>query len=296
MRFLLVTGMSGAGKTTAMRYLEDMGAFVVDNIPPMVMGSLMEACETTAMDAPFVALAVDVRSGQFFNALAVVRLMADMTEQGCRIDTLFMDSSDEVLVRRYKESRREHPLAGEQVSLVAAIARERELLTPLRETANYVLDPSAMKPRELQRSLRAIVESEPETSPLRIEIVSFGFKRGVPIQADLVWDVRFLPNPFYIEGLGQHTGLDEDVRAFVMEHPVTMEFMERTEGMLDFLLPHYQEEGKHRLVIAVGCTGGCHRSVAIAQAVGNYLHQAGYQVNITHRDMDIEQARWTAAE
>lgn len=292
MRFLLLTGLSGAGKTSATRYLEDMGAFCVDNLPPMMMLKFMEACQTSAMHCPLVALAVDVRSGEFFDAKAVSRLIKETQQLGYQIETLFMEASDDVLVSRYKETRRDHPLAGNSVSLTEAIAEEREMLQPLRETANYVIDTSYLKPKALQKKLQEIITADGAVTPLRIEIMSFGFKRGLPRQGDLVFDVRFLPNPFYIDGLGRHTGLDADVREFVMEHPVTQEFMHKTEDMLDFLLPHYQEEGKHRLVIAIGCTGGAHRSVAIAEAIGGYLRDKGYQVDVNHRDLDVEQAHW----
>ena len=166
------------------------------------------------------------------------------------------------------------------------------MLTPLRETANYVIDTSNLKPRALQRKLEQIVKTDGTEAPLRMEVLSFGFKRGLPRQADLVFDVRFLPNPFYMEELCRHTGLDADVRDFVMNHPVTQEFMDKVKNMLAFLLPHYQEEGKHRLVIAVGCTGGAHRSVAIAEAIAEFLRQKKYQVDVNHRDIDLEQAHW----
>lgn len=296
MRFLLLTGLSGAGKTAATRYLEDMGAFCVDNLPPMMMLKFMEVCQTTALHHPLVAFAVDVRSGEFFDAKAVSRLINETRQLGYQIETLFMEASDDVLVSRYKETRRDHPLASESVSLLEAIAQEREMLTPLRETANYVIDTSALRPRALQRKLAQIVKSDGLETPLRIEVLSFGFKRGLPRQGDLVFDVRFLPNPFYMEELCRHTGLDEDVRAFVMNHPVTQEFMTRVRDMLLFLLPHYQEEGKHRLVIAVGCTGGAHRSVAIAEAIAGLLRQQHYQVDVNHRDIDLEQAHWKMTE
>ena len=168
------------------------------------------------------------------------------------------------------------------------------LLAPLRETANYIIDTTRLKPRSLQKQLQEIASSASEVPPLRIEIMSFGFKRGLPAQSDLVFDVRFLPNPYYIESLCRHSGLDEDVRSFVMEHPATQSFMAKVTDLIDFLLPHYQEEGKHRLVIAVGCTGGAHRSVAIAEAIGAHLTQTGFHVDINHRDLLIEQAHWKA--
>ena len=292
MRFLLLTGMSGAGKTAATRYLEDMGAFCVDNLPPMMILKFMEACQSTAMHCPLVAFAVDVRSGEFFDAKAVCKLIAETRQLGYQIETLFMEAGEDVLVSRYKETRRDHPLASETVSLTEAIAQEREMLTPLRETANYVIDTSNLKPRALQRKLEQLVKTDGTEAPLRMEVLSFGFKRGLPRQADLVFDVRFLPNPFYLEELCRHTGLDADVRDFVMNHPVTQEFMDKVKDMLAFLLPHYQEEGKHRLVIAVGCTGGAHRSVAIAEAIAEFLRQKKYQVDVNHRDIDLEQAHW----
>ena len=269
-----------------------MGAFCVDNLPPMMILKFMEACQSTAMHCPLVAFAVDVRSGEFFDAKAVCKLIAETRQLGYQIETLFMEAGEDVLVSRYKETRRDHPLASETVSLTEAIAQEREMLTPLRETANYVIDTSNLKPRALQRKLEQIVKTDGTEAPLRMEVLSFGFKRGLPRQADLVFDVRFLPNPFYMEELCHHTGLDADVRDFVMNHPVTQEFMDKVKDMLAFLLPHYQEEGKHRLVIAVGCTGGAHRSVAIAEAIAEFLSQKKYQVDVNHRDLDLEQAHW----
>ena len=293
MRFLLLTGLSGAGKTSAMRFLEDMGVFCVDNLPPMMMIKFMEACETSSMSCPMVAFAVDVRSGAFFDAQAVCRLLIETQPLGYKLETLFMEATDDVLLRRFKETRREHPLSGDNMTLTDAITMERGMLQPLREAANYVIDTSNLNRKALNKQLTEIVQNEGVTEvPMRIEVMSFGFKRGLPRQADLVYDVRFLPNPFYIPELCRHSGKDEDVRRFVMDHPVTMEFVRRTEELLDFLLPHYREEGKRRLVIAVGCTGGAHRSVAIAESLGSYLSVKGNRVEITHRDLDIEQARW----
>lgn len=292
MRFLLLTGLSGSGKTLATRYLEDMGALCVDNLPPMMMVKFMEICETTAMQSSMVAVGVDVRSGEFFDGDAVSRLIREARGLGHQIETIFIEASDDVLMSRYKETRREHPLAGAHVSLPDAIAQERERLQPLREIANYVIDTSALKPKQLQKKLLGIVKTDGGSIPLRVEVMSFGFKRGLPRQADLVYDVRFLPNPFYIEGLGCQTGQDEDVRRFVMDHPVTEEFMQKIIDLLAFLLPHYQEEGKQRLMIGIGCTGGQHRSVAIAEAIAHKLREMKYEASASHRDLEIEQARW----
>ena len=297
MRFLLVTGLSGAGKTSVNRYLEDMGAFCVDNLPPNMMFRLMEAFEQSSMRCPAVAMAVDVRSADFFDAKSVSDFISETRGLGYSIESIYLEASDEALVSRYKETRRDHPLAGQVASLTDAIARERELMQPLRETANYIIDTTTLKPRELKAKLASIIAGESQGTAIRVELSSFGFKRGLPRQADLVYDVRFLPNPFYIPGLGSHTGLDEDVKAFVLENPVTQEFVAKLEDLLAFLLPHYQEEGKHRLAIAIGCTGGAHRSVAITERLAAFLRQKGYQVSVSHRDLALEQAHWkTRAE
>lgn len=298
MRFLLLTGQSGAGKTTVMRSLEDMGVFCVDNLPPVLMIKFLEACESASMECPMVAFAVDVRSRAFFDADAICRLLMETQSLGYQLETLFVTASDDVLLSRYKETRREHPLAGDHRSLTEAISMEKNALQPLREVANYVIDTTGLKSKELQKQLQPIVRAlDCEKVPMRIEVMSFGFKRGLPRQADLVYDVRFLPNPFYIEALCRHSGMDEDVKRFVLDHPVTRNFLEKTEDLLDFLLPNYINEGKHRLVIAVGCTGGAHRSVAIAEELGSYLRSRENRVEITHRDVDVEQARWqTGAE
>ena len=294
MKYLIVTGQSGAGKTACVRYLEDKGCFCMDNMPPMMLPKLIEAFDTTPVRQQTVTIAVDVRSGEFFDAKAVAKMIGELRQMGCQMEVIFMEASDETLLDRYKETRREHPLCQEGLTLTEAIAEERTRLQPLREIAGYVVDTTGITApgmrKLLDRSLGNLSEKEP---PIRAEVMSFGFKRGLPRQADLVVDVRFLPNPFYIETLCRHSGLDEDVRAFVMEHETTKEFMARYTEMLAFLIPHYREEGKRRLVIAVGCTGGQHRSVAIAEAIGTWLKEKGYPTEINHRDLLLEQARWT---
>ena len=292
MQFLIVTGLSGAGKTVAIRTLEDLGALCVDNLPPMMLVRFMEACKASNISRPLVAIAVDIRSGEFFDAKAVVKMIDEARSVGFTIDTLFIEAKDSMLVNRYKETRRDHPLASEGMSLEEAIAAERNRLQPLRETANHLIDTSELKTSALQTKLREIVAQAGEEPTLRIELLSFGFKRGIPRDADLVFDVRFLPNPFYIPELGHHTGMDEDVRDFVLCHPVTEEFLAKCMDMLSFLLPHYVDEGKHRLVIAIGCTGGAHRSVAIAEYLSEQLKAQGKHVSVTHRDLAIEQAHW----
>ena len=295
MRYLIVTGQSGAGKTACVRYLEDKGSFCMDNMPPMMLPKLIEAFDTTPTKHQTVTIAVDVRSGEFFDAKAVAKMIGELRQMGNQVEVIFMEASDETLLDRYKETRREHPLCQEGLTLTQAIAEERTRLQPLREIAGYVVDTTGITARMmrklLDRTLGDLSDAEP---PIRAEVMSFGFKRGLPRQADLVVDVRFLPNPFYIETLCRHSGLDEDVRAFVMDHPTTREFMTRYTEMLDFLIPHYREEGKRRLVIAVGCTGGQHRSVAIAEAIGQWLKDRDLPTEINHRDLLLEQARWNA--
>lgn len=294
MRFLMLTGLSGSGKATAMRLLEDMGALCVDNLPPLMISQFIDTYAAADDKHEVIAFTVDVRGGSLFDAVRVRDAVSHAQDGGHRVEVLYMDAEDNVLLERYKETRREHPLASDDVSLTDAIVRERDLLQPLRESANHLIDTTGLKAKDLHAKLRELLRSDHMVAemPFRLEVMSFGFKRGIPRQADLVFDVRFLPNPFYIVSLRRHSGLDEDVREFVMQHPVTMEFMRRTTEMLDFLLPHYREEGKKRLVIAIGCTGGAHRSVAITEAVGSFLRDRGYRVETHHRDLEIEQAHW----
>lgn len=295
MKYLIVTGLSGAGKTACVRYLEDRGSFCMDNIPPMMLPRLIEAFDAAHTRTQTVTIAVDARSGEFFDAAAVAHMIRELVQLGHPIETIFMEASEETILNRYKETRRDHPLSQEGMTLTQAIAEERNRLQPLRETANYVIDTTNLTARSLRRTLeKTLGNLNADEAPMRAEVLSFGFKRGLPRQADLVVDVRFLPNPFYIDALCRHSGLDDDVREFVMEHPVTKEFMEKWKDMLSFLIPHYKDEGKHRIVIAVGCTGGAHRSVAIAEAIGKYLREEmGLPTETSHRDLLLEQARWT---
>ncbi|MBQ8072258.1 MAG: RNase adapter RapZ [Clostridia bacterium] len=294
MRYLIVTGQSGAGKTACVHYLEDQGSFCMDNMPPMMLPRLVEAFNSAPIRQTSVTIAMDVRSGEFFDADAVAGMISELRKMGNRIDIIFLEASDETLLDRYKESRRDHPLTQEGLTLMQAITEERTRLQPLRETANFVIDTTGLRSRALTALLKKTLGGLNEETPvMRAEVMSFGFKRGLPRQADLVMDVRFLPNPFYIESLCHHSGLDEDVRSYVMDNPTTREFLSQWEKMLRFLIPHYMEEGKHRLVIAVGCTGGAHRSVAIAEAIGAFLRETGLPTEVSHRDLQLEQARWS---
>ena len=295
MKYLIVTGLSGAGKTACVRYLEDKGSFCMDNIPPMLLPKLLEAFDTTITRWDTVTIAVDIRSGEFFDAHAVAQMIRELSRGGHSMETIFMEASDDTLLARYKETRREHPLCIEGLSLTSAIAEERLRLQPLREIADFVVDTTGLTSRAMRKKLDQCLAGQGDVEPpIRAEVMSFGFKRGLPRQADLVVDVRFLPNPYYIESMCRHSGLDPDVREFVMEHPVTKEFMKKWTEMLAFLIPCYREEGKRRLVIAVGCTGGVHRSVTIAEAIGAFLREMGLPTEINHRDLLLEQARWNS--
>ena len=292
MRFLIITGMSGAGKATAMHHLEDLGALCVDNLLPVMMPKFIKTCQTTPMQQQVVALSVDTRSGDFFDAEAVVHTIEELRQHKVQIDVVFVEANKDTIVSRYKESRRDHPLAAPQISLEDAITRESDILAHLREVATYVIDTSGMRPKKLLKELRTILGETTASNAMRIELLSFGFKRGVPRQADLMFDVRILPNPFYVESLCRRSGLEPDVSEFVMSHETTKTFMAKTTDLLDFILPHYKKEGRHRLVIGIGCTGGMHRSVAIAEAIGCYLREKDYPVDVQHRDVELEQARW----
>ena len=294
MRFILLTGLSGAGKTTSIRYLEDMGCLYVDNLPPAMMMRFIELCAKSSPQTSTVVMAVDIRSGDLFDAHTLRNLIAGARSTGTDIQVLFLEASDETLLNRFKETRRDHPLLQQAGSLPAAIAMERERLQPLREMANITLDTSAMRPKALQKRLSALLalEVDDEVQRIRVQLVSFGFKRGTPREADLVIDVRFLPNPFYIDDIRFQTGLNSGVQSYVLDAPVTQVFLEKEEDLLLYLLPHYEAEGKRQLVIGIGCTGGAHRSVAIAEALGAKLRDAGYRASVMHRDIELEKENW----
>lgn len=281
-RLVIVTGMSGAGKTQAIKYLEDMGFFCVDNLPPALMPKLSELFEQTEGKVNRLALGVDIRGGRFFNQ--IVGALQELEQAGVAYQILFMDASDETLVRRYKESRRRHPLAL-QGRLLEGIRKERKMLQELRGLSNKIIDTSTLKVSDLRRELQQFFNAESEGPSFHVNVVSFGFKHGSVLDADLLFDVRFLPNPHYVDDLKALTGQDLGVQEYVMKWGVTQQFFKRLTGLIGFLLPQYVAEGKSQLTIAIGCTGGQHRSVCLALKLAEWIRERGFSVSIEHRDI-----------
>ncbi len=285
MKFVVVTGMSGGGKSTAMKMLEDMGFYCVDNLPVLLIKKFAELLETPNTELEKVALGLDVRSSQDF--VRVEEVLEDLKKEGYQFEILFMDADDRTLLKRYKETRRIHPLSDKNNPRIEnGITKEREILTSIKKKADYVIDTSKVLTRELKEELDRIFLQNKEYNNLMINIVSFGFKNGIPQDADLVFDVRFLPNPFYIDELKHITGNDEAVQQYVMSFVEAGEFLEKLKDMLNFLIPGYIKEGKYQLVIAIGCTGGQHRSVTLANALFKEMKDKGkYGLSISHRDI-----------
>ncbi|MBO6206594.1 MAG: RNase adapter RapZ [Lachnospiraceae bacterium] len=282
MRFVIVTGMSGAGKQTTMKMLEDMGFYCVDNLPLPLFDRFVELVVRPGGEITKVALGLDVRADQDFDEAELA--LQRMRDKGISFEVIFMDADDAVLIKRYKETRRIHPVSGGG-SLEEGIHRERQILQNVKKRADYVFDTSNLLTRVLKEELDRIFRQNQEYSSLIVRVVSFGFKYGIPMDADLVFDVRFLPNPYYIDELKYQTGNDAPVHDYVMSFPEAGEFLQKLTDMLQFLIPNYIKEGKHQLVIAVGCTGGKHRSVTLANELYESLHKQGnYGITITHRD------------
>jgi UPF0042 nucleotide-binding protein len=285
MKFVIVTGLSGSGKSEAMRSLEDMGFYCVDNLPPTLITKFAELCYQSNGTVDKVALGIDIRGRKFFEKLH--ESLSFLKKEGYSYEILFLDCADQVLVKRYKMTRRSHPLSH-NMDILDGIKQEREIMKRLKKDADYIIDTTNMKPKDLKdelSNLYLVGESNPK---LTISILSFGFKHGIPIDADLVFDVRFLPNPYYIVELKEKTGEDEEVRTYVMNSKVSLEFYKKLKDMVDFLIPQYIEEGKNHLVISIGCTGGRHRSVTIANLLYDYLKESGYRVLKKHRDYTLK--------
>ncbi len=284
MEILIISGLSGAGKSRVAAVLEDMDFYCVDNMPVALMPKFAELCLATRGRYERVALVTDVRAVENFSELFIA--LEEMRAMGCDHRILFVEAGIATIVKRYKETRRRHPLDPDGGELENAVNREIRMLMPVRDEADIIIDTTDLTLGRLQRRLLAIFNKSPEEKSLSVSVISFGYKYGIPIEADLVFDVRFLPNPYYVEKLREQSGLDKPVGDFVFSMEQSREFFEKLSDLLMFLLPWYSEEGKSHLVIGIGCTGGRHRSVAVAQALADVLTGKGYSVDCSHRDID----------
>ena len=283
MEFVIISGLSGAGKSKAASIMEDMGFFCVDNLPAPLIPKFAELGMGGNGEYDRVVLVTDIRGGTRFDGL--FQALDGLRAMQCEYRIVFMDASDQVIIRRYKETRRSHPLAEECDSLEKAIALEREMLAPLKEKADWVIDTSGLSTRALKGALLRMFSKNSAERSMEVRVMSFGFKHGIPAEADLVFDVRFLPNPYYVAELRPLTGLDPGVRDYALSSRQSQEFLEKLKEFVCYLLPRYVEEGKTSLTVAVGCTGGHHRSVAVAHALADTIRGLNYPVNESHRDM-----------
>ena len=282
MEILIISGMSGAGKSRAAICLEDSGYYIVDNLPAEMMVKFAEFCAAAGSRYDRLAFVYDVRAGEPFDRLTGA--VEELRRQGLRCRLLFLEADTKTIINRYKETRRSHPLCGDGASIEEAVARERAMLAPVRAQADLVLDTSAFSTAKLRSTLLTLLGGG-SGGGLHVTVLSFGFKNGLPPEADLVLDVRFLPNPYYIADLKPKSGLNADVRDFVFSYQQTQDYMQKLEDLLAYTLPLYFEEGKTALVIAVGCTGGRHRSVAVAKEIGDFVAKRGYPTVVNHRDI-----------
>ena len=282
LRLVVVTGLSGSGKSTAIKVLEDLGFYCIDNLPVALIPRFVELWESSQEEVRRVALGLDVRERHFLDEFP--RVFEDLRTRGVALEVLYLEASDDVLVRRFSETRRPHPAAAGG-GIADGIRHEREKLRPLRELADRVLDTSALTVHELRSALRDFV-ARPEAGTMTVALVSFGYKYGLPSDADLALDCRFLPNPFFVEELRHQTGTDAAVAEYVLRREETQEFLERVVALLDFALPHYRREGKSYLTIALGCTGGRHRSIVLVDELRRRLETRGHRVQVRHRDAD----------
>ena len=280
---VIITGMSGSGRTEALHAFEDMGYFCIDNLPPRLVLQLAEMVGINAGIGRHLAVTCDLRSQDLFDDIS--ETLAQLEEHELSTKVLFLDASNETIQRRYSENRRPHPVAQPGESLDSVIARERQQLANIRSAADIVIDTSTLRPPALRSRLRNIFSELTEQQLMDVSVFSFGFKHGMPPEADLLIDVRFLPNPFYDPEMRHLTGKDEKVARYVLENPTAVEFLKAWERLLDVVMPGYVAEGKSRLSIAVGCTGGQHRSVAIAETTAAYLSSQGYHVTVSHHDL-----------
>lgn len=289
MKFVIITGMSGAGKGTAVKIMEDMGYYCVDNLPISLIEKFAELSMASNDELEKVAVSIDIRNNNALSELGEV--LERIRAQGISFEILFLEAEDEVLIKRYKETRRNHPLSGGD-RIDKGIVLEREKLEFLKKQADYIIDTSRLLTRELKLELEKIFVQNQDYKSLFVMILSFGFKYGIPTDSDLVFDVRFLPNPYYVEGLRAKNGNDKEVQDFVMQYQESHDFLDKLQDMVEFLIPNYISEGKNQLVISIGCTGGKHRSVTLANELYNRLKEnSGYGIKIEHRDIGKDALR-----
>jgi len=286
MNFLIITGMSGAGKSLCVKYFEDIGYFCVDNLPPSLIPKFAEGIMQTKNPIDKIALIVDIRGGIMF--LDLFPALEQLQEMGIQYKILFLDATDSVLVKRFKETRRQHPLTPDG-RIAEGIEEERRLLQAVKDKADYIIDTSNLTPRQLKEEIARLFLEGKSFKGLILNIVSFGFKYGIPMDCDLVFDVRFIPNPYYVPELKHKTGLDPDVSGYVMSFPESRKFLNKLNEMITFLIPYYVKEGKTQLIIGIGCTGGRHRSVAVASRLAQMQKEKGSSVVTHHRDIDRDQ-------
>lgn len=283
MEFFIISGLSGAGKSKVAANLEDLDFYCVDNMPVVLMPIFAELCLATKGRYDKVALVTDVRSSEHFEEL--FDSLQRMKEMGVDYKIIFTEASNSVILKRYKETRRRHPLDPDGTAVAEAIDREKKLLAPIRDRADYIINTSSFNLAQLRHRILELFTDKNDLRGLGVNVQSFGFKYGLPADADLVFDVRFLPNPYYVPELTSQCGLDEPVKEFIFQYEETTEFMKKLTDLIGFLLPQYAEEGKPSIVIAIGCTGGHHRSVAIAEAVAEFARGLGYECSCSHRDV-----------
>lgn len=281
MKIVIVTGLSGAGKSSAMKSMEDSGYYCVDNLPPILISKFIEICQYNVEELDKIALGIDIRGGAFFDDFHEGYKNLQNKGHDCKI--LYVEASDEALVKRYKELRRPHPLSGDQ-TLLKSIQMEREMMKTLRKSANIIIDTSTVGINDFRNQVKDKFLDDLSQPNISVICNSFGFKKGIAIDADLVFDVRFLPNPFYISELRERTGREAAVQDYVMSFEESNIFLDKTKDMIEFLLPYYIKEGKTQLVISFGCTGGRHRSVTMATKLGEHLKNLNYKTFVTHRD------------
>lgn len=283
MRFVIITGISGAGKSHTIKYMEDLGFFCVDNLPPELIPKFAEICIRSSDKMEKIALVIDIRGGESLKEL--LPALEEVKVMGMAYEILFLDASDQVLIKRYKESRRAHPLAPEG-RLLRGIKEERRILEEIKGHANHIIDTSNLTPKLLKEQISQIFVDGRVFEGLIISVISFGFKYGIPLDCDLVFDVRFLPNPYYIDSMKRLTGKNEAVREYVLSFEETQVFIKKLNDMLEFLIPNYTKEGKKQLVVGIGCTGGKHRSVTVAESIYKFLLSKEHRVIIDHRDIE----------